>query len=239
VTYNWLPTAPELMARAEACAICDELGARDESMISQALGDYSTRNVVLDYTDRLAVIPSVGPLVPGHSLMVTRFHVPNLLASLHDQLIIEVETLLKRFLHNAWVPARVVFCFEHATLDECQPKRICTTTHAHLHLVPLTETQAREATSLASGTQALISQAPGPCDASYPTEYVALFTARRELRSPVIVLDASDLPSQYLRQKVSIVLGLPVWDWRELSNRQLLMEAQARAPFSNINLLTV
>jgi diadenosine tetraphosphate (Ap4A) HIT family hydrolase len=61
-----------------ACCICSQIrGQADGDLIACLLPDQPYARRVLLETDKFAAIPSLGPLVPGHSLLCPKVHTPS------------------------------------------------------------------------------------------------------------------------------------------------------------------
>src|SRR6266849_5021862 len=122
------------------CSICDELRAESENRLSSALPGMNIWNAVLATTPSYALIPSVGPLVAGHSLIVSRAHSSNILAGSSVQQRDEIRKLiaaLENSLSDRRGPKPRLLRFEHGCNDASVNDVLCSTIHGHLHLVPL------------------------------------------------------------------------------------------------------
>jgi ATP adenylyltransferase len=119
------------------CCLCSQIDGNPENdLISQLLpqGAYC-RRIAME-SENFAVVPSLGPLTPGHSLICPKGHVKSF-AGLDPQLSSE----FKNF--KALVSARMksifaapIHYFEHGS-SSAGDRVICTVDHAHLHLVPM------------------------------------------------------------------------------------------------------
>lgn len=117
---------------------------RDESLFCRYCngflhkdGPYRTAlcNTILLESHNFVVVPTVGMIIPGWLLLITKQHIPNMASiphSWHD----EINDLLSR--SKAMVSARFAppFVFEHGAVpQQCQASGSCVN-HAHLHLIP-------------------------------------------------------------------------------------------------------
>jgi diadenosine tetraphosphate (Ap4A) HIT family hydrolase len=193
------------------CEICAEIAGEPE-------GDAYHRLLADDrYVHRLilgggefGVLPSLGPLVPGHVLMCPVRHLrrfADLPIDLVEQFPAYVEDVIA-------VLESVYSCpvtrFEHGTSGD--GSRIpCTVEHAHVHLLPLPAGASPILPDLGWAT------VPGGLrelrDYVGPYEYLTWEHPdghRLVLRGD----DAGAIPSQLLRRVVADAVGLPEWNWR-------------------------
>jgi len=181
-------------------------------------------------SDHFAIIPSVGPLVLGHALVVTRQHSSNVLATLNQMEIDELRSICERCL--GWSASRIpevrLLCFEHGSRCASQ-KSLCSTNHGHLHLLPLQESEVAAVLNAMGGRPFKISNFQEIDNVLSPLrEYIAAFSLvpNQEAISGA-VLDACDIPSQYLRKVVADQIGLDHWDWKLNLNAHLLRRTLA------------
>ncbi len=196
------------------CPLCLELGCESKTRFVSAVNTPAL-NCVLGTTKNLAAIPSLGPLVPGHSLLVTRYHARSFL---REQGLMEEATELLRLIQRDWGgPGVGLLCFEHCGSSSRGKTRICTTEHAHLHVAPLPYAAGW---AVYDGVMDRVRRGASPGDA-LPAEYVAVFIVSGSTCSTRAVACAAELPSQFVRQEIARVLGLPEWDWKALQGSGL------------------
>lgn len=212
------------------CALCAEVSGTDSSRLSVALDDPNMVNACLTRTRHYAIIPSVGPIVRGHSLLVTRDHRYSVFADSDTAALLEITDLLGTFrLRREFFrsPETTLLCFEHGSLLPCAS--LCSTAHAHLHLMPVPPESAaaafrafaREAAHLPSLRHL------GAAIAAFSSYLVAFSFDHSGTARNVIVQDASTVPSQHLRRVVSRSLGRPHWNWKTHPNASLLRQTVA------------
>jgi hypothetical protein len=212
-----------------ACAICDELLGKPNSKLSLALGDPNVRNAVFSDTDSYVVIPSVGPLVAGHSLIVTRRHSSCVLGSLEASTARSLTRTLSNFIARIRTASGLeeeFLCFEHGLTVACDDSSLCSTSHGHLHVLPATRTVNTKALASVEGecfrVGALLPL--GHYVRQY-RQYLAVFCVTRELRIGMVKLqDAAGLPSQYMRMVIANAVGRSDWDWKRYPNKELLAQ---------------
>lgn len=203
-------TPPTQSDGPRACHLCAQIAGRsEEDLLQQTVGgpEY-VRRVVLE-TPELAVIPSLGPLVDGHVLVVPKIH-----ARSFAQLQIE-PAIVEAFLSRAKTTIANAFgsrvqVFEHGTgANSAQPA--CSVEHAHVHIVPCAV------------------EFDDPPVAGYEWETMRNEAALRELVGDgeylrvgtasgwSIARGAEGFPSQLLRRVLSEAIEAEEatdWDWR-------------------------
>jgi len=214
----------------ECCAICEELSASPRTRLSGALSDDAISNAILTTSDHFAVIPSVGPLVLGHSLVVTREHSNNVIASLSDYESHDLRNICECSMTVLLdrCPGLQLLCFEHGS--KRGPRHsLCSTSHGHIHLVPLSTTDAMAVLDSVGGQGLEVQDFHELSDSiGRMEEYIVAFCLmqdRDELRG--VIRDASHVPSQYLRRLVADRLGIAAWDWKTNANADLLRRTLA------------
>lgn len=222
------------------CSICDELNCSGATRLSNALGDGGISNAVLLVSENFSVIPSVGPLVCGHSLVVTRRHTSNIIANLRQPELDELRCLCGQFLQRlaAVTPSEIhVLCFEHGSRCESQ-NQLCSTSHGHLHLVPLREEQLTAVLAALYSPSLAFNNFEEVRDALTPLyEYIVAFSLRMgcsDMRG--VVLNATNIPSQYVRRVIADQLGIACWDWKADMKADLLRKTLALGFELNKNL---
>src|SRR5687767_7682147 len=124
------------MTHQTTCCLCSQIaGSAEHDLISRALKERTYVRRVPIESEHFAVIPSVGPLAPGHSLLCPIQHVKSI-----AQIPADAETefraikeLLQDLLQRAF--GAPVHCFEHGS-SPANSRVLCTVDHAHLHFVP-------------------------------------------------------------------------------------------------------
>ena len=163
-------------------------------------------------TQMFAVIPSLGPLVPGHTLLCSKEHLKNFARIIlkydieYNQVKSELIKILGR-LYN-----QPVHCFEHGSASSSS-RVLCTVDHAHLHFVPtsvgitdiiMTEGIWQEIDGSLSSLHDLVGS----------NEY--LYYESPDNNRLVRVEKSGIIPSQYMRKVFATALGNKAkWNWRE------------------------
>lgn len=198
------------------CHICAQiLGDAGNDLISQLLDDSSfsyVRRIPIE-NDDFAVIPSLGPLVPGHILLCPKGHVKSI--ALIDVSFWpnfdEFKCLVKDTLKLTY--DKEIHFFEHGNAQNSATP-LCTVEHAHLHAFPASRI------NFANHTDHRIPWIridPGIENFSYlvnKREY--LYYESPDGEAYVAVTENLLLGSQYFRKVVAKVLGhYELWNWKK------------------------
>jgi hypothetical protein len=201
------------------CAICREIGGEPDNRLAATLQGLRVHNAVWSQTEHLQVIPSVGALVTGHSLVVPFAHTYSVVAAADWSLLRELAGLVQSYRRTAEEIVGhplALLCFEHGSLG-CPPRRVlCSTEHAHVHMLPMDQDCAASLVREVFGERALIADLDEiACSAKRLPEHLACWVVQTDgTFGPAGVLDASALPSQYMRMRIADSLNLGEWDWR-------------------------
>lgn len=167
-------------------------------------GRPSLQNTPIAETDRFVVMPCVGPLVPGHVLVVSREHYPSL-ASMGREAIRDYQRLLDRFREANPSAVDGLLEAEHGAVSgDCAGACVV---HTHIHWMP----GLGRYDTLFEGVLAHRPMGESLGDlAGVDTPYLLV---RRAGGAPHLY-DGSGLPSQLIRQAICSQLGREDWDWR-------------------------
>jgi hypothetical protein len=209
------------------CSICGELEGIKPNRLSSIL--HGAPNAILLESKSFAVIPSVGPLIAGHCLVVTKQHSSNVLYGLspecHDELLDNLGILLSRLTSSDG--ARQLFCFEHGKKEQGGDDVLCSTSHGHLHVIPFINVDAAQVFGKlgSNGSYQMTCQSFIP-KIGLLDNYIAAFVFEGcdNERSDGMALDATGLPSQYLRRLIGESLGTNEWDWKRFPRLEVVRE---------------
>jgi hypothetical protein len=211
------------------CPICAELSAESGTRLSMAVGDQEVRNAVLRDSPSFALIPSVGPLALGHSLLVTKAHQSTVFGGLTAADYDQVQALFAVFsakIVDRINPSLEILCFEHGAARSFPDRELCSTVHAHLHLVPLADHLVARITKSVRG-ESLDSLSPLTLSSTIEslTEYLLVFRlSRRGEINGATIQDASELAPQFMRRLVADHIGNKNWNWKTHSDAFLLRQ---------------
>lgn len=200
------------------CDFCLEFGASNDenrhNVLFHRLFPHLPSRVILS-SDNFVVIPSLGQIVEGYLLIVTKQHLPSMG---HVSLGLEGElreVIKKVFIALAEVYGNEVLFFEHGPLNACRTGASCIN-HAHLHIVPLPN--ARKLVQIAAKALGerlrnldYLFEARRMIQNQKPYLYVGVGDGFSETS---LMREATNLPSQYMRRLIAEFIGKPyMWDW--------------------------
>ncbi len=125
------------MPSSHDCCLCSQIaGDPHNDLIAKLLPDLPyVRRIMLEDA-AFAVMPSLGPLVPGHSLLCPKAHVRSFAAldrHLHGDYA-QMKAILRHRLRERH--GGEIHLFEHG-MASSGDRVVCTVEHAHMHFVPL------------------------------------------------------------------------------------------------------
>ena len=184
------------------CCLCSQIeGSSENDLIARMLPDAPYARRVMLENDSFAVIPSIAPLVHGHSLVCPKVHVRSF-AALDPGLYadyLDIKAKLRTALGHLYDAE--VHIFEHGSA-RTGTRVLCTVDHAHMHFVPLPRM-----------TDGVIEDAAwSRCDLrsvqrlAGSDEYVFYETPRGACR--LFVANGSPIESQYMSSRIAARLGL-------------------------------
>ncbi|HEV7240484.1 MAG TPA: HIT domain-containing protein [Thermoanaerobaculia bacterium] len=205
-----------------ACCVCSQIaGDAANDLIARLLPEQSYVRRILFENDSFAVIPSLGPLTPGHSLLCPKVHIRSFASlddALHPQFAVTRATLVDalRSLYR-----QEVHLFEHG-MARNGDRTLCTVEHAHMHFVPLPEGIELPLDRFMTFDGSLASLRALTRDDEYVL-YVAPDGSSRVLTS------AGGVESQYMRKLIVDHLGQGgEWNWRTAPHAHAADEAWRR-----------
>lgn len=198
--------------QSNACCICSQIrGDASNDLLARLVdSDRYVRRVPLE-SESFAVIPSVGPLVPGHVLLCPRRHFKSF-AQMPNGQESEFAITKKRLAEVlAKTFGKPIHCFEHGSAKKAaQP--MCTVEHAHLHFVP-TEVEVWPTIKADFAWHRIESGIASLSAVVGEMEYILYESP--DGRSFVTCGREGTFESQYLRRVFATALGNDGWNWRK------------------------
>jgi diadenosine tetraphosphate (Ap4A) HIT family hydrolase len=192
------------------CCICAQIqGRAANDLIAAMLPGHAYARRVLYESAELALLPSLGPLTPGHSLLCPKRHARSCaeLPARLDAEFARVKAELRAQLTELYDAE--VHVFEHGVAT-AGTRTVCTVDHAHLHLVPLPR-------GLADLEPAGSWFRCEPSLSDLRTRVAGREYIYYETPAGVSWLraDGAETESQFMRKVIAERLGRPErWDWR-------------------------
>jgi len=207
----------DLEDRGQAyCPLCEEVCASSQSRFYEIFGR-SDSCFSFPIAKQYKIAPSIGALVPGHMLLVSRDHELNIGAKLHShESISEFKSVINHLI-SAVSPAfgQKFIIFEHGSTRPSVT--LCSTAHAHVHMVPIqAETERRVLDEVSAADPAELSWSELAQSACEAQDFVWVARATSSgVASRVQLLAAANRPSQFMRRIIANAIGMPTWDWKE------------------------
>lgn len=118
------------------CTLCCELIGKEDNNLYYAISNKKDR--IIKETQNFVVIPTIGQIVEGYLLIVTKIHYPcigALPSNLFKELV-KIKNECREILYKTYKKKSIIF--EHGAVGKIFKKRAgCCTDHAHLHIVPV------------------------------------------------------------------------------------------------------
>ncbi|MBI5929866.1 MAG: HIT domain-containing protein [Chloroflexi bacterium] len=191
------------------CPLCNEMSNQDA--LSNLLGIYKTHDEkFLLQTSHFVAMPDIFPLVPGHTILLTRDHVLSM-AQIPIEWYDELKKVKSELAIHLSKQFGTLFCFEHGDADGEMTSGVCIK-HAHLHFIPAV-------ISIEEWVKPYSNQ---PIEI-VPIEYPAILNGIKGSYiyyenlsgSGLFVYPNKPLPEQFIRRVVAESCHLPEWDWKK------------------------
>jgi diadenosine tetraphosphate (Ap4A) HIT family hydrolase len=196
------------------CSICAELRGTSTPLFKSFI-PAAAASRVLQQNNEWALLPTLGPLTPGHLMLVPREHYYSILACSEETLSTSRELLNACSLKLAASYGQEILFFEHGATAESGRSCGACIDHAHLHIVPgpssflvaaMSEFEPWVAADSLGDLQPYAAGHPYLLIGSLTTAKCWLYRCSR------------DVPSQFLRRVLGDELKNRSWDWRKEPN---------------------
>jgi diadenosine tetraphosphate (Ap4A) HIT family hydrolase len=200
----------------KGCFLCNEVNNQDP--LSQYLGRYvKPDDKFVAMSNHFVAMPDINPVVPGHTLLMTRDHMLSM-AQVSSDWYEELSSLKEEIFSGLSQRYGKVFCFEHGAAVSGVASGICIE-HAHLHFIPA-EVRIEEQVEPYVAKAVVIE----PIDFTSILDTVTgtyLYYEDNRQRG-FLAHPAKPLPEQFIRRVVATSYGLSKWDWKEIALPYLL-----------------
>jgi ATP adenylyltransferase len=203
------------------CSLCREFAGASVPVLNTVMSGEVGRRTLWEGNDWL-LLPTIGPLTPGHLMLVPRRHYFSILRC-PAEVLAEFNAIFENCASRLQLLyQKEVLVFEHG-MTEGQKNCGACIEHAHLHIAPGPSSFISAATSEFLGwvyRPALIDLIPLIGDSPY------MLVGRVKPQSLFGVRQCRDhVPSQFLRRVFAETLDEPVeWDWRKHPNRNIFLQ---------------
>ncbi len=191
------------------CSLCAEFQGQPDNLYRELCPNGPSSRIV-DESEHLVAMPSLGQITEGYMLVCTRAHVRRM-AHLTKEELREVEEFsrgVEAVLRTIY--AKPMVAFEHGCGAAPYTAGACTD-HAHLHLVP-TDADMLPLLQKFFAWEEVPSLAKLVDRLSDDQAYLYYMNGKSQRFVTVV---SEILPSQFMRQILASTLGRPdLWDWR-------------------------
>lgn len=206
-----------------SCGFCAELhsvGQENNLLQKTIFPSCGLSSRVVYQTDHFVVIPTLGALVEGYLLIVSKAHyesirqIPKEFISEFDEVVHKVKSVIRSTYGKNSV------CFEHGAAS-CSNKFGGCIDHAHLHVVPCEETLSETIREFGMELMPIPSLAAlsDIVDRSQPYLYW------EDPEESKYVIQDSFVPSQFFRKIIAHHYSvIEQWDWRQYLNLENLLK---------------
>jgi diadenosine tetraphosphate (Ap4A) HIT family hydrolase len=190
------------------CFLCDEVDGGSRALSALLLGRLAEP---LEESDHFLALPDIQPLVDGHSLLLTKFHIRSFseLPVAHSSEFRSICDRLKLKLESRYGRP---FVFEHGPGGG--PSSGSCVDHAHLHFFPLEAPVPSWLTDIIDGR---VTHGAGEILATLSLSSVTTsYLYYQDQRGCDIVVDNLETPApcQFIRRAVASHVGTPNWNWK-------------------------
>jgi diadenosine tetraphosphate (Ap4A) HIT family hydrolase len=202
------------------CLLCEEMVSG--SGLSSRLGLYRTdAEKILIESRHFALIPDINPLVPGHSLLITKKHL-NSFAQLPNSWLCEFTEIQRAGTSYVEQMFGSPMQFEHGSKSDSARSGVCIQ-HAHIHLIPATAPveQWMEEYGDLDEIDVIFPQL-----ASLVTSQDYLCYQNQDGRGYLLHTLELPVPCQFIRRQLAMYLSLPAWNWKGVLGMNRLARAQ-------------
>lgn len=201
------------------CDFCRELMGKNSYFQSLYWPTIKTRNII--GTPNFIVMPSIGQIVEGYLLIVSREHYTSI-GLLPSEKIQELEELInkvRKLIISSY--GKTPIFYEHGVPCEDGYEGGCGINHLHVHAVPLSnQTEILKTLSTGSNFRRISSITELGEIVTRSNPYLFIINEKGEKW----VNEEDNFPSQYMRKVLANKNGASSWDWRAFGREELLIK---------------
>lgn len=194
------------------CLLCDEIN--NQGALSTRLDLYEKpADRILMETANFLLIPDISPMVPGHSLLITKAHL-TCFADLPHHMLSEVHRILNRAADLVAERHSTPLLFEHGSASLSTAHSGACIQHAHIHVLPVrvpVDLSMEKFGDLVEVADAIPSPSIG-CGVG--EDY--LWYRNQDSRGYVVRRLQRPVPCQFVRRAIAEFCDLPKWNWESM-----------------------
>jgi diadenosine tetraphosphate (Ap4A) HIT family hydrolase len=208
--------------KLEVCTFCSELsGLLETTNYGKLTGQYTKSRILWSNKD-FAVIPSLGPLVEGHLLLIPKHHEFSFV-NLSKRLLSEAEKLILAIIQFNRQRAHHTLIFEHGAIVQTgcayeirikKAKAGACTDHAHIHIVPSLSASPiiQKIDDIHFHLKKHKLQHLNELHEAVERDFPYIIISSSKMKSWVLYV-IEEVPGQFMRQMVASIVGLKEWNW--------------------------
>lgn len=206
-----------------SCGFCAELNDVDQenNLLRKVIAPKSgIESRVLYETDHFVVMPTLGALVEGYLLIVSKTHYESI-CQIPEELLLEFNEVVRKIKGVIWSAyQKNVVCFEHGAVS-CSNKFGGCIDHAHLHVVPCNETLSGTIQEFGMD----LVQIPSWGTLSDVVDKNQPYLYWEDADGSKYIIQGGFIPSQFFRKIIADHYSIAEqWDWRQELNLTNLLE---------------
>ena len=213
------------------CVFCRELNGHLDTNFAKIYPELRNRCILSSKT--FAIMPCIGQLNETHCLIIPKQHTSCFL-EFNNAYIDKITGLISRFAYTFKGKGKLLI-FEHGVMGPEEGG--CGIYHAHLHLIMIHNDIDFKIVHTFDNPQFFDS-----------LDKFLSFEMNNSAKPPYIFIGtpnegfyfetcSSNLPSQYLRCKISVLIGNSEWDWRKYGKQQSLYNTLKLFDNSNCSII--
>ena len=191
------------------CLLCDEV--RGEYPLSLRLGLYATAaDKVIMETEHFLLLPDISPIVPGHSLLISKDHFP-CFTQLPNSMLEEFRDARDKAVSRIAATYGEPLLFEHGSSSDTRRSGVCVQ-HAHIHLLPVRAPVEDWLEKF--GELVPFDLFTADSRQNLPEDYLWY---RNQLGSEYLVSNFYEsIPCQFIRRALAQHLAISNWNWKSI-----------------------
>jgi diadenosine tetraphosphate (Ap4A) HIT family hydrolase len=192
------------------CLLCDEVSGGFPLSLRLGLYSSNSEKIVLQ-SEHFLVLGDISPLVPGHSLMLTKNHYCSF-GQVPGSMLSEFLSLREQSISCLASNYAAPLLFEHGSSTTAPGGGACIE-HAHIHLLPVDAPVEEWLAEVGKVT-------PGSVMGRKPALSENYLWCRKQDGSEYYVTDFDQaIPSQFIRQALADHFNIPEWNWKSVLTR--------------------
>jgi diadenosine tetraphosphate (Ap4A) HIT family hydrolase len=202
------------------CEFCDEIAGGSANSFAARYAHELESRTILEETD-FKLLPSLGQIVPGYLLLVSKRHY-RALADMSLEELRGAESLKRHLVTRLYPTYGDYLFFEHGARTSASGG--CGISHAHLHAVPFPSDKDPVEDLIQTFAFEEVSNFPD-LKSIHPERSYLYYEAVCGGR---YVFYPEFIPSQYIRRLLAEALGIQSWDWRQYGREERLLTTLSR-----------